>query len=51
MEVLVCDHTYEMIRNEFSCSDHGEHDVRGFGLQQIWKLDRAFAAANDALMF
>ncbi|MBT5571936.1 MAG: hypothetical protein HOJ90_12015 [Alphaproteobacteria bacterium] len=28
-------------------SDHGIHDVRGFGEQQLYRLDGDLSAAND----
>ena len=49
MEILVSEGTYAQIRNEFRLSDFGEHDIRGFGPQQLYRLDGDFAPANDSV--
>ena len=48
MEILVSEGAYDQIRNEFRLSDFGEHDIRGFGPQQLYRLDGDFAPANDS---
>jgi adenylate cyclase len=47
MEILISESLYSQIQNEFRMSDAGEHDVRGFGKQQIYRLDGDFSPAND----
>lgn len=49
MEILVGQGTYDEIQNEFRLSDFGEHEIRGFGLQQLYRLDGDFTAANDTI--
>jgi class 3 adenylate cyclase len=48
MEILVSEGTYDQIRNEFRLSDFDEHNIRGFGLQKLYRLDGDFAPANDS---
>ena len=47
MEILVSESTYAKIQNEFRLTDHGEHEIRGFGPQQLYRLDGDFSPAND----
>lgn len=47
MEILMGEDTYRLVQNEFRVSDFGEHEVRGFGKQQLYRLDGDFAPAND----
>mgnify|MGYP006415698793 FL=1 len=49
MEILVGQGTYDEIQNEFRLSDFGEHEIRGFGPQQLYRLDGDFAPANDSI--
>jgi adenylate cyclase len=39
MQILLTESTYRLIRDEFECSDLGEHEVKGFGTQRIYTLD------------
>jgi adenylate cyclase len=39
MQILVSADTYAQIRDEFSCTDQGEHEVKGFGLQRVYSLE------------
>ncbi len=39
MTIAVSEHTYELIRNDFLCTDLGEVEVKGFGMQHIYSLD------------
>jgi class 3 adenylate cyclase len=39
MEITVSEDTYRLIRDEFSCTDRGEVEVKGFGTQRIYTLD------------
>jgi adenylate cyclase len=39
MTIAVSSNTYDLIRNDFHCSEVGEEDVKGFGTQRIYRLD------------
>jgi adenylate cyclase len=39
MSIVVSDHTYELIRDDFLLSDLGDVDIKGFGPQRLWSLD------------
>ncbi len=47
MEILMGEGTFKLVQNDFRLSDHGIHDVRGFGEQQLYRLDGDLSAAND----
>ena len=49
MEILVGEDTHALIQNEFRMSDAGEHDIRGFGARQLYRLDGDFTPANDII--
>jgi len=49
MEIFLCEDTRDLIQNEFRLSDQGEHDIRGFGKQHVYRLDGTFSPANDGL--
>lgn len=49
MEILVGQGTYDEIQNEFRLSDFGEHEIRGFGTQRLYRLDGDFTPANDRI--
>ena len=51
MEILVSESTHDLIHTQFRISEFGEHDIRGFGKQRIYRLDGDFAAANDSSPF
>ena len=51
MEILVDETTHDMIHTEFAMDDIGVHEIRGFGSQPVWRLERAMSAANDSVMF
>jgi hypothetical protein len=48
MEILISENTHSIVKNEFRISDRGEHEVRGFGKQNIYRLEGDFTAANDS---
>jgi len=31
--------TYELIRDDFSCVDLGDHEIRGFGTQRVYSVE------------
>jgi len=39
MEITISEDTYELLRQEFICSEIGEAEVKGFGKQRLWTLD------------
>jgi adenylate cyclase len=39
MEITISEATYELIRQEFLCSELGEVEVKGFGKQRLFTLD------------
>jgi class 3 adenylate cyclase len=39
MQILLTEDTYELVRDEFSCLDRGEIEVKGFGLQRVFSLE------------
>ena len=43
----MCEKTRDLIQNEFRTSDQGEHDIRGFDAQHLYRLDGTYAPAND----
>ena len=47
MEILLSEHTYALIKNQFRVSDKGKHDIRGFGETHVFRLDGDFEGAND----
>jgi adenylate cyclase len=47
MQILVSDDTYQIVKNQFRFSHHGEHDIRGFGPTDVYALEGDFAAANE----
>ena len=51
MEILVSEDTHALIQNEFRFTDGGEHEIRGFGEQQVYRLEGDLAAANDRDLF
>jgi adenylate cyclase len=39
MQIMVSESTYLLIRDEFSCTDQGEQEVKGFGQQRVYSLE------------
>ena len=39
MQIVVTSTTYGRIKDDFTCSDLGEHEIKGFGTQQLYSLD------------
>ncbi len=39
MKITLCQDTYELLKDEFVCSEHGEFDIKGFGTQRLYFLD------------
>jgi len=51
MEILISQSTYDRIHTEFRISEFGEHEIRGFNKQTIYRLDGDYVAANDSMPF
>lgn len=47
MEILVSTDVYRRLVHEFQFEDRGEHELRGFGKEHVYRLERALVAAND----
>ncbi len=39
MQIAISEPTHALIGDEFTCSDLGQHDVKGFGSQRLYSLD------------
>jgi adenylate cyclase len=39
MQIVISEATHTMIGDEFTCSELGEQDVKGFGSQRLWALE------------
>jgi class 3 adenylate cyclase len=40
MQITISEHTFELIKDEFECSERGEFEVKGFGTQKLYFLER-----------
>jgi class 3 adenylate cyclase len=40
MQITISENTYELIKDEFECSERGEFEVKGFGTQMLYFLER-----------
>ena len=47
MDILVSSDVYDRISHEFVFNDRGEYQIRGFGPERIFSLERELIAAND----
>jgi len=39
MQITLCEDTYELIKDEFSCTLRGEFEIKGFGTKTLYALD------------
>lgn len=39
MKITLCEDTYELIKNDFICSEVGEAEVKGFGVKMLYHLE------------
>jgi adenylate cyclase len=39
MQIVITEDTYQLIRDDFTCTDLGDVDVKGFGTQRVYSLD------------
>lgn len=47
MDILVSSDVHDKLLHEFRFEDRGEFDIRGFGIERIYRLDDELRAAND----
>ena len=40
MKITVSEHTYQLIKDDFSCLERGEFEVKGFGMNTLYYLER-----------
>ena len=40
MQITISENTYELINDEFECSERGDFEVKGFGTQKLYFLER-----------
>jgi class 3 adenylate cyclase len=40
MRITISENTYQLIKEEFICEERGEFEVKGFGTQKLYYLDR-----------
>ncbi len=38
MQIVIGETTFELVRDDFQCSDLGEAELKGFGVQHVWSL-------------
>lgn len=42
MQITLCQDTYELLKNDFACSERGEFDIKGFGPQRLYFLESEY---------
>jgi len=40
MQVTISENTYELLKDDFVCTERGEFEVKGFGMQKLYQLER-----------
>jgi class 3 adenylate cyclase len=40
MKITISENTYELIKDDFVCSERGEFEVKGFGMNTLYFLER-----------
>ena len=40
MRITISENTYQLIKDDFSCTERGEFEVKGFGMNKLYYLDR-----------
>ena len=40
MKITISESTYQLIKNDFVCSERGEFEVKGFGMNTLYFLER-----------
>jgi class 3 adenylate cyclase len=44
MTITLCENTYELLKDEFVCTEIGEAEIKGFGIQKLYQLDSEIAS-------
>lgn len=44
MTITLCESTYELLKDEFVCTEVGEVEIKGFGMQRLYQLDSEVAS-------
>ncbi len=44
MTITLCENTYELLKDEFVCTEIGEAEIKGFGVQRLYQLDSEIAS-------
>ena len=40
MKITISEDTYQLIKDDFACSERGEYEVIGFGMNTLYSLER-----------
>jgi len=40
MQITISENTYELLKDDFVCTERGEYEVKGFGTQKLYFLER-----------
>ena len=40
MKITISENTYQQIKDDFVCSERGEFEVKGFGMNTLYYLER-----------
>lgn len=43
MTITLCESTYDLLKDEFVCTEIGEAEIKGFGTQRLYQLDSEIA--------
>jgi len=47
MQIVLCEDMYHLIEHDFRFTELGEHEIRGFGPKQVYRLESTDDIAND----
>jgi len=40
MKITISEDTYQLIKDDFACLERGEYEVKGFGMNTLYYLER-----------
>lgn len=46
MKITISESTYQLIKNDFMCTERGEFEVKGFGMSKLYFLEREHPSAR-----
>jgi len=46
MKITISESTYELIKNDFICAERGEFEVKGFGMNKLYFLEREYPSVR-----